>query len=825
LARRREAAYNFFLKRVDDIMQKKQFSRWNTAVRVAALLLAISLCACSSMEEKRDKFLASGQGLYQQGDYKRARLQFQNALQIDPKFGAAQLWLGKTELKLQNPRGAFGALNKAVELNPQLTEAHILLGDILLLAKQLDKAQEQAEIALKQEPQNTDALLLSASLAAVRGQPQQALKVLAEVSRLDPSKTSAYLLTASVLMKEKQPAEAAAILEQGIKANPKSLDLYVVRANLADQQKQFEVGESFLLKAIELEPKNTGLYNQLVRHYVMAGQQDKAEAALRQSVSLEPDSEKPVIMLARFLVSQGRRQDAEKTLKDFIKGHPDNYPARFGLAEFYVALRRPGQTAQVLEEIIKLDPNGLKGVQAKNELARLQLAQNHIDAAEKLANEVLKAHPKDMQATEIRGIIALGKKDGLTAVNSFRLLTQDRPQDPQAWLLLARAHLLNKEGGQAKEKVKKALELKPDFLDARKFLYGIFLDDKDYDGAINTIQGYLRLNDKDMVNLVTLGEVYALKGDYAQARGTFQKIIDLEPKNPQGYFQMARLGLTTKKTDEALKNADKALQANPDFQPALQLVVGIYQDQKQPEKALAAVRQTLARSPKNPQLHQMLGELLLIQKQPQAAVAPLEEALNLNPRQVAALQLLALAYQQMPNSDQALQQLEAKVADPKASPVFSLVLATVYERQQKIDKAINLYNSLLARNLFVALARNNLAYLLAEHQPTADNLARAQKLSSETLEENPEEASFLDTMGWVLGKQEKYAQAKTYLEKALEHAPNQPAMLYHLGWCEAKLGETAAARAALQKALESKARFMERDAAQKLLDSLPAGGK
>ena len=189
----------------------------------------------------------------------------------------------------------------------------------------------------------------------------------------------------------------------------------------------------------------------------------------------------------------------------------------------------------------------------------------------------------------------------------------------------------------------------------------------------------------------------------------------------------------------------------------------------------------------------------MVQKQPQAAIAPLEEALSLNPRQVSALQLLALAYQQMPNSDKALQQLEAKVADPKSSPIFSLVLATVYERQQKFDKAINLYNSLLARNLFASLARNNLAYLMAEHQPTAENLARAQKLSSETLEENPEEPSFLDTMGWVLCKQEKYAQAKTYLEKAMEHAPDQPAMLYHLAWCEAKLGETAAARAALTK--------------------------
>ena len=72
-------------------MQKQRCSWWNTAVWVVALIAAVSLCACSSMEEKRNKFLASGQALYQQEDYVRARLQFQNALQIDPKFAAAYL--------------------------------------------------------------------------------------------------------------------------------------------------------------------------------------------------------------------------------------------------------------------------------------------------------------------------------------------------------------------------------------------------------------------------------------------------------------------------------------------------------------------------------------------------------------------------------------------------------------------------------------------------------------------------------------------------------------------------------------------------------------
>ncbi len=134
-------------------MPKRPFSRGNNAVWLVVLLVAIYCCACSSMEQQRDNFLASGQALYQQGDYVRARLQFQNALQIDPKFAPAYLWLAKTELNLKNPQGAYGALNQAVELKPDLTEAQILLGNLLLKAKQPDKAREKAELALKQGTQ------------------------------------------------------------------------------------------------------------------------------------------------------------------------------------------------------------------------------------------------------------------------------------------------------------------------------------------------------------------------------------------------------------------------------------------------------------------------------------------------------------------------------------------------------------------------------------------------------------------------------------------------------------------------------------------------
>ena len=113
--------------------------RPKVVVIIGLILLFFLLSGCSTMEEKRDNYFAQGKELYQKEDYKRARIQFKNAVQVDPKFAEGRLWLGKTEIKLKKFKQAFGSLTQAVELNPKLTEAQILLGQFLLAGKQLIK--------------------------------------------------------------------------------------------------------------------------------------------------------------------------------------------------------------------------------------------------------------------------------------------------------------------------------------------------------------------------------------------------------------------------------------------------------------------------------------------------------------------------------------------------------------------------------------------------------------------------------------------------------------------------------------------------------------
>jgi len=49
-------------------------------------LVATLMAACGGPEEKKMKFFNKGKVLYEKGDYIKARLEFKNAIQINPKF-------------------------------------------------------------------------------------------------------------------------------------------------------------------------------------------------------------------------------------------------------------------------------------------------------------------------------------------------------------------------------------------------------------------------------------------------------------------------------------------------------------------------------------------------------------------------------------------------------------------------------------------------------------------------------------------------------------------------------------------------------------------
>jgi len=107
------------------------------------LCLMCSLLACGSPEEKKVKFFSKGISLYGQGDYTKARLEFKNALQIDPTYADAWHMLGMMDMKEGKLKKAFKRLSRAVELDPANLGAQLSLGRLYLVDKNPEQTKEK----------------------------------------------------------------------------------------------------------------------------------------------------------------------------------------------------------------------------------------------------------------------------------------------------------------------------------------------------------------------------------------------------------------------------------------------------------------------------------------------------------------------------------------------------------------------------------------------------------------------------------------------------------------------------------------------------------
>ena len=87
------------------------------AFPAALLMLANLLTSCGGAEERKASYLERGGKYFAEHNYDKAKVEFKNVLQIDPKTAKPYFYLGQIEEGRQNWREAFAYYQMAVELD------------------------------------------------------------------------------------------------------------------------------------------------------------------------------------------------------------------------------------------------------------------------------------------------------------------------------------------------------------------------------------------------------------------------------------------------------------------------------------------------------------------------------------------------------------------------------------------------------------------------------------------------------------------------------------------------------------------------------------
>ena len=151
-------------------------------------------------------------------------------------------------------------------------------------------------------------------------------------------------------------------------------------------------------------------------------------------------------------------------------------------------------------------------------------------------------------------------------------------------------------------------------------------------------------------------------------------------------------------------------------------------------------------------------------------------------------------------------------------------LAQKLQRAGKIEEAMQLLERLASKpGRYRLVARSDLAYLLAEHDP--DRIDEARAMAAEICEAVPGNAMFQHVLGWIEHLSGNHDAAIRHLTRAAVGLPDVSDVHYHLGVVYQAAGETKWARYHLEAATSGEERPWTEDARRLLGQaSVPVSG-
>lgn len=788
---------------------------------VSAAVIASLMAGCGGAEQRKARYIEKGESYLAERNYEKARVEFRNALQIEPSDVNARYQLGRVSEKLNNPREAVGHYQAAIDLDPNHMDSRAALARLYLLGGAPDRAMELVGPGLTQQPENAQLLTARGAAKAQLGDVPGAFEDAEAAARLAPNDEYAIALLASLYRQNARSDKAIEVVKAGLERVPESVDLRVVLADLYLAHKQLGDAEAQLKKVIELQPEDLSHRYRLARFHVMAKNVPAAEQALRDAIAAAPKNVEAKAALADLLAANGAADRAEAELKKFAAEEKDGASLQLALARFHEAQRKIDAAEAVYREVIedqKLKPDGLT---ARNRLATLLLQKENVPGATALIDEVLKENPRDNDALVLRGNLALAKGDAPAAIADLRAVLRDQPTSVPVLRALARAHLQNNEVALAEETLRSAAQSNPGDRQVRQELAQLLSQTGRPEQARPMLEQLVSETASDVSTLESLFRVQAAMKDLPAARATAETIKQVRPDMPLGSYLEGAINEAEKKYEAAEAAYVHALEIQPSAGEPLTALVRVDIARKQPAKAIARLDKVISEQPANVIARNLKGELLTSQGNLDGAAVAFNDAIAKAPQWWMPYRGLALAHIAGKRNEDAIRVLETGLEKTGAAAIGT-DLAALYERLDRPDDAIRVYETLVKREPGSVAALNNLAMLLVSYRNDASSLERAAELTGKL--NHVSEPSILNTRGWVKFKRGEFQESLALLQQAVDKSPESPLMRYHLGMAQLKTGDRAGAAKNLEAAVSSGRQFHGSKEAQAALEQIKAAG-
>jgi tetratricopeptide (TPR) repeat protein len=413
---------------------------------------------------------------------------------------------------------------------------------------------------------------------------------------------------------------------------------------------------------------------------------------------------------------------------------------------------------------------------------------------------------------------------------------EDAALDPEAWRLLAQVELEAGREAVAALELEALAGLRPaEGAAALRDLAGQFSEARDDVRAEAHLRRALAFERHDPETWRRLAQLLERRRRVAEARAAWGELLREEPEDPEALLASARLALRAGDPGAGRAWMDRLLAVARDEPAARVAAAFAWLDARRPDEAEAVVARGLEAWPGEPRLRYAEATVLVDRRRyaraaeafaavegddeelvagaragqalallqaghPGLALSVADAALRRHPGEPRLVRARALALERAGRVAEALAALEAAVAARPGDEASRLALAMAHDRAGDREAALRVAEAMLARFPESAEAMNFLAYTWASG---GQRLEEAERLASRAVEREPDNAAFLDSLGWVHYQRGDDARAVVLLERAEVLGGPDPTILEHLGDAYRRGRRAAEAARAYERALSA----------------------
>jgi tetratricopeptide (TPR) repeat protein len=564
-----------------------------------------------------------------------------------------------------------------------------------------------------------------------------------------------------------------------------------------------------------------------------------AIAAYKRAMALDPSAADIPADLADLYMDEGRISEAIATAEQALKITPANYSAHRVLGMIYAQMatnppggRRGGGAPPAdalpnaishLEQSIE-NPPTFGDFTSRAVLTRLYVASGKFDKAIAILPDLIKIGWQDGAPLLMEAYAGVGR-----TAEGIKWLEESAPDNPELYGTLGDFYARERRWADSASAYEHALENAPRSFDYRVYMASSLLQTDniaDVTKARDILREAVTMRGTDDRALYLLSQAERRSGDAGNAESAARRLIVQNGKNPRGYVALSEALEDQRRFQpivDALAPAVATLSGSNDNGFSLSMILPhlgfAYQELGQFDKAIATFESARKIAPNDPSVTLYLIQAQMAAKNYSNAAELAHAARSTHPNDLRLARMESLALRRGGKVDQGLAILEEIARthsdDPDAvvalaqgyveanrapqavkllqdaqtrfpgDATVALELGAVFDKQKKYNDAEAVLRQLIAKDPNNAIALNYLGYMLAER---GERLGESVDYLKRALAIDPDNGSYLDSIGWAYYKDGKFDLALDNLKKAADQLTTNSVVQDHYAEILFRLG-------------------------------------